>query len=129
MSDLFVNVVEKFDALLRGNSAWQREPEEGCDNFVLYTHRSTQQWVDVLCEEEGIAVRGLLPLSAEIDLGVNFEDKRMTVSDRDSTRLIKLDIVGIPRKHVYIATAHQDDQYTLELILGHLVDCIAKGHN
>lgn len=129
MSDLFVNVVEKLDALLRGNSAWQREPEEGCDNFVLYTHRSTQQWVDVLCEDEGIAVRGLLPLSAKIDLGVNFEDKCMTVSDRDSTRLIKLDIVGIPRGHVYLATTPQDDQYTLELIIGHLVDCIATGHN
>lgn len=129
MSDLFVNVVEKFDALLRGNSAWQREPEEGCDNFVLYTHRSTQRWVDVLCEEEGIAVRGLLPLSAEIDLDVDFEDKCMTVSDRDSTRLIKLDIVGIPRGHVYLATTPQDDQYTLELIIGHLVDCIATGHN
>jgi hypothetical protein len=129
MSDLFVNVVEKFDALLRGNSAWQREPEEGCDNFVLYTHRSTHQWVDVLCDDEGIAVRGLLPLSTEIDLGVNFEDKWMTVSDCTSTRFINLDFVGIPRGHVYIATAHQDDQYTLELILGHLVDCIATGHN
>jgi hypothetical protein len=129
MSDLFVNVVEKFDALLRGNSAWQREPEEGCDNFVLYTHRSTQQWVDVLCEDEGITVRGLLPLSAQIDLDVDFEKKFLTVSDRDSTRFINLDIVGIPCKHVYVATTPQDDQYTLELILGHLVDCIANGHN
>jgi hypothetical protein len=127
---LFGKIVAMLHVLLRSDDAWECEFDMNCKtSFLDYHHKESRQWFEVLCENEGITVKGILDLSAMRKLSLDQIKKTMTLSDGDSSCVVKMDAIFVRPNYVYIVTEPQHDEKILTLISKCVIHAITHPNN